>query len=156
MHRLHLPDLPLLKAIPEAHQNQEAEHCVLEVVHGPHRRLGAGSPEPVQQDVQDPPACSGIGPDAGRVQDLRGQVAAEDPPRGAVEGGADVVLVAAQDLDDGQGGGAGKGEGARGKLGAGGGGGGEEAEEGLDEAGEAEGHDDDEPELHGRLRQRVE
>ncbi|PKI37755.1 hypothetical protein CRG98_041872, partial [Punica granatum] len=89
LHCLHLPDLPLLEAVPEAHQNQKAEHRVLEVVHGPHRRLGASSPEPVQQDVQDPPACSGIGPDAGWVQDLRGQVAAEDPPRGAVEGGAD-------------------------------------------------------------------
>lgn len=40
----------------------------------------------------------GVGFDAGGVEDLRGQVAAEEAPVGSVGGGADAVLVAAGDL----------------------------------------------------------
>ena len=54
--------------------------------------------------MEDPLAGPGVGFDAGRVEDFVGEVAAEEAPRGAVEGGADVVLVAADDFVGGQGG----------------------------------------------------
>jgi hypothetical protein len=58
------------------------------------------------KNVQDPLARTRVGLDARRVEDLGGEVAAEDAPRGAVGGRADVVLVAGDDLTDGEGWGA--------------------------------------------------
>lgn len=54
----------------------------------------------VDKDVQDPLARARVGLDARRVEDLGGEVAAEDAPRGAVERGADAMLVAGDDLID--------------------------------------------------------
>ncbi|KAG5559079.1 hypothetical protein RHGRI_008857 [Rhododendron griersonianum] len=48
-------------------------------------------------------AGRGVGFDAGGVEDLRGQVAAEETPGGSVGGGADTVLVAGGDLAGGEG-----------------------------------------------------
>lgn len=47
--------------------------------------------------MEDPVAGGGVGFDAGRVEDFVGEVTAEEAPRGAVDGGADSVLVAADD-----------------------------------------------------------
>ncbi|KAI8565306.1 hypothetical protein RHMOL_Rhmol03G0248800 [Rhododendron molle] len=59
--------------------------------------------EAFEQDFQNPLAGGGVGLDAGGVEDLRHQVAAEEPPRGAVPGRADAVLVAADDFSRGEG-----------------------------------------------------
>lgn len=53
--------------------------------------------------MDDPLAGSGEGLDAGGVEHLGGKVAAEGAPRDAVGGGADVVLVAAEDFKGGSG-----------------------------------------------------
>ena len=56
--------------------------------------------------MEDPLADCAEGLDAGGVKHLGGEVAAEGAPRGAVGGRADVVLIAGEDLADGESGGA--------------------------------------------------
>ncbi|KAM2921449.1 hypothetical protein COP2_043184 [Malus domestica] len=59
--------------------------------------------EAIDEDVENPFAGVAVGFDAGRVEDFGGEVAAEEAPNGTVDGGADVVLVAAHVLVGGQG-----------------------------------------------------
>lgn len=61
------------------------------------------SPELVNQHIRHPPTCAVEGFDASRVEDLGGEVTAEGSPRGAVAGGADVMLVTVDDLTGSQG-----------------------------------------------------
>ncbi|KAM2730669.1 hypothetical protein FF1_001998 [Malus domestica] len=112
MHTLDFFDLLFVQFVAEAHQNQEAEHGILEVVDHPDDgaaafgvglRLGF---EAVDEDIENPFAGVAVGFDAGRVKDFGGEVAAEEAPSGAVDGGADVVLVAGDVLVGGQGRGA--------------------------------------------------
>lgn len=103
--------LGLAKLVPEAHEDQQAKHSVLEMVNHDDRVNVAGLRrgvrfKAVHKDVQDPLARSSVGLESRRVEDLGGEVAAEDAPRGAVESGADVVLVAVKDLGGEEGGGA--------------------------------------------------
>lgn len=80
-------DLILMELVAEAHEHEEAEHGVLEVIDQPHRglRLG-GVSEAVDEKREDPLAGVGVCSDAGGVEDLVGEVAAEEAPRGAVGG----------------------------------------------------------------------
>ena len=49
--------------------------------------------EKVDENVKNPFKGLVIGFDAGRVEDLGGEVAAEEAPCGLVDGGVDVLLV---------------------------------------------------------------
>lgn len=51
-------------------------------------RLG-GAAEALHEDREHPAAGGGVTPDAGGVEDLLGEVPAEEAPRGTVRGGAD-------------------------------------------------------------------
>jgi hypothetical protein len=91
--------LGLAKLVSETHKDQQAKHGVLEMVNHDDMvnvaGLGRGVRyKAVEEDVQDPFASASVGLDARGVEDLGGEVAAEDAPRGAVERGANVVLVA--------------------------------------------------------------
>lgn len=55
--------------------------------------------EAMEEIIQDPFARSGVSLQARWMEELGGEIAAEDAPGGAVEGGADVVLVASDDFD---------------------------------------------------------
>lgn len=82
-----------LQFIPKAHEHEEAEHGVLEVIDQPHggvlRLGGGGGAEAVHEDGQHPAPGGGVASHAGGVEDLMSQVAAEKPPRRAVGGAAD-------------------------------------------------------------------
>ena len=58
----------------------------------------------VEEDVQDPVASARVGLDSRGVEDLGGEIAAKESPRGAEKGSVDVVLVSGDDLVDEEGG----------------------------------------------------
>ncbi|KAK4436657.1 hypothetical protein Salat_0829400 [Sesamum alatum] len=62
-------------------------------------------PETVDEKRKDPAASAGVGLDAGGMEDLVGEVATEETPRGAVGGGANCFLGSVQDFAGGRGGG---------------------------------------------------
>ncbi|CAN1235966.1 hypothetical protein LINGRAPRIM_LOCUS1616 [Linum grandiflorum] len=97
----HLVDHVFIKLIPKAHQNQQAEHGVVEVIlEAKNVVIILFLSKAAEEDVEDRGARSGEGPDAGRMEKLGGEVAAEEPPGEAVGGGADVMLVGRNDLGD--------------------------------------------------------
>ena len=99
MDALDISDFALIESFPEAHEDEQAEHGVLEVVDDSDGIVGLRVGFEVSEEgVEDPVANPGEGLDAGVVEHLGGEVAAEDAPRGAVGGGADVVLVAGDDF----------------------------------------------------------
>ncbi|GMN44138.1 hypothetical protein TIFTF001_013336 [Ficus carica] len=116
MDGLDVLDLGLVQLVAEAHEDQQGEHGILEVVHDLNTSCSSISSriavEAIEEELEDPAAGAGEGLDAGRVEDLGGEVAAEETPGGAVGGGADVVLVAGGDAVGGEGGGTGGEDGA--------------------------------------------
>ena len=91
----YLFDLLLPELVSEAYENQQAEHGVGEVIENRDRAglvFQAGD-----EGFQNPVAGAGKGFDSRRIENFASKVAAEEPPVGAVDAGADVLLVAADD-----------------------------------------------------------
>jgi len=96
---LDFSDFSLIESFPEAHEDEQAEHGVLEVVDDSDGIVGERIGFKVREEgVEDPVADPREGLGAGVVKHLGGEIAAEDAPRGPVGGGADVVLVAGDDF----------------------------------------------------------
>ncbi|KAK3015742.1 hypothetical protein RJ639_007869 [Escallonia herrerae] len=102
LYALDLLDLLVIELVTEAHEHQQAEHGVLEVIHHPYGLIRTEE-EAVDEYMEDPAAGMGVGLDPGRMEDLGGEVTAEEAPGGAVGGGADVALVAVEDSGGGGG-----------------------------------------------------
>ena len=101
---LDVSDFAIVESFPEAHEDEQAEHGVLEVVDDSDRVVGLGVGFEVREEgVEDPVADPGEGLEAGVVEHLGGEVAAEGAPGGAIGGGANVVLVGGYDFCGGEG-----------------------------------------------------
>ncbi|URE21123.1 hypothetical protein MUK42_11134, partial [Musa troglodytarum] len=81
--------------------DEQAEHSELEALHGVDHAvvsIGLGS-EVLDENTEDPRTGASVELDAGVMEDLRGEVAAEEAPDGAIGGGGDVVLAHAEEAD---------------------------------------------------------
>ena len=58
--------------------------------------------EPINKNIQNPPASTGVGLNPGRMEDLGSEITAEEAPEWAIRGGVDIMLVARGDLADGK------------------------------------------------------
>lgn len=87
---LHLSHLPLLHPLPEAHEQEQGKHGVVEVLADTDAagglRLGN---ELAEQKAEGPCPVAGVGLDAGGVEDFRRDVAPEEAPLRAIAGGGD-------------------------------------------------------------------
>ncbi|KAK3042466.1 hypothetical protein RJ639_000190 [Escallonia herrerae] len=99
---LDLLDLLVIELVTKAHEHQQTEHGVPEVIHHPYGLIRTEE-EAVDEYMEDPAAGLGVGLDPRRMEDLGGEVAAEEAPGGAVGGGAYVALVAVKDPVGGRG-----------------------------------------------------
>ncbi|GFS29734.1 cytochrome P450, family 89, subfamily A, polypeptide 3 [Actinidia rufa] len=81
--------------------HQQAEHSVLEMIHHPHpwaTSAGGLDKKAIDEDAQHPASGARVRFDPRGMEDLGGEVTAEDAPHGAICGGINVVLVAVYDL----------------------------------------------------------
>jgi len=103
LHALDVSDFAIVESFPEAHEDKQAEHGVLEVVDDSDRVVGMGVGFEVREEgVEHPVANPREGLDAGVVENLGGEVAAEGAPGGAIGGGVNVVLMGCYDFGGGE------------------------------------------------------
>lgn len=61
-------------------------------------RFFSSATKPIEQGLENPATSVGVRSHARRMKNLRGEIAAEDTPRGTVRSRADGVLVTGDDL----------------------------------------------------------
>lgn len=101
LHILNFLNLGFLQLIPKTHQHQQTEHRVLKMIHDTDEasRFRVRK-KAIKKNIQNPLTSATVGFNPRRMEDLGGEIPAEEAPERAVRSSIDVVLVAGGDFAD--------------------------------------------------------